>query len=336
VSTEIDLGVVRLALAGSLVNEVGTVPDRVMATASDRPSPSQDSLPALVDPAFDHQHDAVAPRRADVEEKHRRVNQFLDEAGFDAVLLGRSDSLAWFSSGGNLAQTMFAETGAVQIFINPRCRVVICDNVQTARTFEEELAGLGFQLKEWPWHSDPRGLLSDLTRGKRVATDGFGSGPGLFDERVRLRGLRYPFTRMERQRLRELGRTVSLTLEAACRNFEPGETEADLAGHLAHRLIREGVVPVDLRVAADDRLTRYRQPLFKSVAIQKRATVMAVGRRHGLCAAATRTVNFGTPDSNFQMAHALAAMVDATCIYFSRPGESVSGVFRRARRIFEK
>jgi hypothetical protein len=29
-------------------------------------------------------------------------------------------------------------------------------------------------------------------------------------------------------------------------------------------------------------------------------------------------------------------MVDATCIYFSRPDEPVSEVFRRARRIFEK
>jgi len=29
-------------------------------------------------------------------------------------------------------------------------------------------------------------------------------------------------------------------------------------------------------------------------------------------------------------------MVDATCIYFSRPGEAVSEVYRRARRIYEK
>ena len=29
-------------------------------------------------------------------------------------------------------------------------------------------------------------------------------------------------------------------------------------------------------------------------------------------------------------------MVDATCIYFSRPGEPVSEVFRRAKRIYEK
>ena len=29
-------------------------------------------------------------------------------------------------------------------------------------------------------------------------------------------------------------------------------------------------------------------------------------------------------------------MVDATCIFFSRPGEAVSEVFRRAKRIYEK
>ena len=33
---------------------------------------------------------------------------------------------------------------------------------------------------------------------------------------------------------------------------------------------------------------------------------------------------------------ALATMVEATCIFFSRPGEVVSEVFRRAKRIYEK
>src|SRR5262249_55675278 len=112
--------------------------------------------------------------------------------------------------------------------------------------------------------------------------------------------------------------------------------EADIAGHLAHRLIREGVVPVDLRVAGDDRLARYRQPVFKSAPVKRRATITAVGRRHGLCAAATRIVSFGPVPQEVRNAHGLASMIDATCIYFSRPGESIGGVFKRARRIFEK
>ena len=60
------------------------------------------------------------------------------------------------------------------------------------------------------------------------------------------------------------------------------------------------------------------------------------GRRFGLCASVTRTVSFGPVDEVFTRNHALATMVDATCIFFSRPGETIAGVFRRARRIYEK
>src|SRR5262249_27751307 len=53
-------------------------------------------------------------------------------------------------------------------------------------------------------------------------------------------------------------------------------------------------------------------------------------------ASVARIVSFGPVDTAFRSAHALATMVDATCIYFSRPGETIAGVFRRARRIYEK
>ena len=151
-----------------------------------------------------------------------------------------------------------------------------------------------------------------------------------------LRGLRQRLTSLERQRLRELRRTLTLVVEATCRNFDRGEREADVTGHLAHRLLREGVVPVDLRVASDDRLARFRQPTFKAAPILKSTTIAITGRRFGLCTALTRTVSFGPVDSEFQSHHTLAAMVDATCIFFSRPGEPISEVFRRAKRIYEK
>src|SRR4029079_15176115 len=94
-----------------------------------------------------------------------------------------------------------------------------------------------------------------------------------------------------------------------CRTSVQGETEADVAGHLAHRLIREGVVPVDLRVASDDRLARYRQPTFKAAPIHKRETIAVTGRRHGLCASLTRTASFGPVDPDFLAKHAVAVMV---------------------------
>ena len=308
--------------------------DRILHTAGDRPN--TDTLPVLADPTADHTDQELAFRRADIEEKHDRVRAFLDATGNDAVVLGRADSLAWFTSGGDLGQDLGAEMSPVLLFINRTCRAVVTDNVQSARVFEEELAGLGFQLKERAWYDEPGRVIDELGHNRKVVCD-LGPRVSSWARQVDpIQALRYPLTVLERQRLRELGRTLALAVQATCRNFDRGETEADVAGHLAHRLIREGVVPVDLRIAGDDRLGRYRQPGFKAAPIQNRATITVSGRRFGLCATASRSVSFGPLDTEFRAHYALAAMVDATCTYFSRPGTSVAEIFPRARRIYEK
>jgi Xaa-Pro aminopeptidase len=333
VSTEIHIGGLSSSIPGAI--ELTGEFDRVLLTAADRPH--TDTLPAVCDPAADHGDIDLKRRRDDVEEKHERIRRFLDASGHDAVVLGLGDSVAWFTSGGDLGQYLGSEQSSILLFINRTSRAVIADNVQSSRVFEEELAGLGFQLKERPWYDDPFQVVAELCHNKRVATDLGGNGCSpVRREGDALRALRRQLTVLERQRLRELGRTLSLAVEATCRNFVPGEREADVAGHLAHRLIREGVAPVDLRVAGDGRLARYRQPTFKSFPIQKRATIAVTGRRHGLCASVTRSVSFGSIGSEFRQSQALATMVEATCIFFSRPGEVVSEVFRRAKRIYEK
>jgi len=308
--------------------------DRVLHTAGDRPN--TDTLPPLIDPTADHADSNLSRRREDIEEKHKRVCAFLDATGHDAMVLGRGDSVAWFTSGGDLSQNLGSEVSTVLLYLNRGSRAVITDNVQSARVFEEELAGLGFQLKERPWFEDPSRVIDELGHNKRIACDlGQPGSPWPRDSNP-FHALRRPLTTLERQRIRELGRTLTLAVEATCHNFVRGEKEADIAGHLAHRLIREGVVPVDLRVAGDDRLARFRQPTFKAAPIDRRVTITATGRRHGLCASVSRTVSFGPPDEAYSRCHALAAMVDASCIYFSRNGETVGEVVRRARRIFEK
>jgi Xaa-Pro aminopeptidase len=308
--------------------------DRVLHTASDRPN--TDTLPVLADPAADHEDVELTRRRTDVEEKHNRIRAYLDATGYDAVVLSRADSIAWFTSGGDLGQDLGSTASAVLIYVNRCSRAVIADNVHSARVFEEELAGLGFQLKERPWFEEPERVIAELGHNKRVISDA-GTAANPWPREVdSLRALRQTLSELERQRLRELGRTLTLAVEATCRNFVRGEKEADVAGHLAHRLIREGVVPVDLRIAGDDRLDRYRQPTFKSAPIDRRVTITASGRRFGLCATATRTVSFGPVAEDFRKDHGLSVMVDATCIFFSRTGETAAQVFRRARRIYEK
>ncbi len=334
-STEVHLDGLRLALApGPEVGGSEEFPsfDPVLITAADRPDVP--TLPPLIDPAADHVSPEIAPRRADVDAKHERLVAFLDEHDYEGVVFTRADSIAWLTAGGDLGADLGSDRSAIAVFVNRTTRAVLADNVQGARVFEEELAGLGFQFKERPWYQDPSKLVCELTHHKRVASDGH--LPDLTCEADTLRALRNPLTTLERQHLRNLGRTLALALEATCRSFEPGATEAEVAAQLAHRLLREGVTPVELRVAADDRPARYRQPRFKAAEIRKGATITATGRRHGLCASASRTVAFGKVEPARRSAHTLAQMVDATYMYFSRPGERVSEIYRRARRIYEK
>jgi Xaa-Pro aminopeptidase len=334
VSTEIRVGDVYLNLADDAEPTSGEIAThrRVMETVDDHPH--TETIPALADPAADHLDPELQERRADVDEKHRLVVEFLDRHGYDAALLGRADSVSWFTSGGELRENLGSESSSVLLFINRNSRAILADNVQSPRVFEEEVAGLGFHLKERPWHEPAQATLAALSRNRRIASDR--PGLGLSSECLGLRELRLRLSKPERQRLRELGRSLTLCVEATCRNFEPGESEADLAGHLAHRLLREGITPVELSIAGDDRHRHYRRPTFKSAPIRRRAVITATGRRHGLCASVTRIVAFGPVDPEFREAHTIASMVNATAIYFSRPGQPVSEVFRRIRRIYEK
>jgi Xaa-Pro aminopeptidase len=330
-STELFVGGQVSSIPGAL--DLTVEFDRVLVTAADRPS--HDSLPVRCDPTADHQDIELVRRRADVEIKHQRIRDFLDATRHDAVVLRRADSIAWFTSGADLGRDLGSSDSAIVLYINRACRAVVADNVQSGRVFEEELAGLGFQLKEQSWYDEPDRVISELCRNKSIASDDCTPGPRRTPAQA-LRELRRSLTPLERQRYRELGRTLALAVEATCRNFDRGEREADVAGHLAHRLLREGVVPVELRVASDDRLDRFRQPTSKDAPILRRASINVTGRRHGLCASLTRTVSFGLGDAQFRTDHTLATMVDATSIFFSRPGEPLSEIFRRSKRIYEK
>ncbi len=332
-STEIEIGGLNLPIAAAA--ELSGEIDQVVLTADDRPR--TDMLPVLADPTVDHADECLRRRRDDIEEKHRRICAFMDETRHDAVVLGLSDSVAWFTSGGELGQDLGSDHSAVLLFINRACRAVIADNVHSSRVFEEELAGLGFTLKERPWYEDTHQLMAELCQNKRVATDlGWSGCSRARRESDALRSIRRRLTALEKERLRSLGQTIARAVEATALSIQPGERETEVAGQLAHRLIREGVVPIDLRVAGDDRPARFRRPNPKSRPIEKRALIGVTGRRHGLCASVSRVVAFGRVESSFRRQHTVTTMVDASCIFFSRPGEKVSEVFRRAKRIYEK
>lgn len=272
-------------------------------------------------------------RTADIDFKHRLVSEFLARHRYDALLLEKPANFAWFTSGADSSRAGSSETAA-GLFITPEARVVITTNVDSTQLFERELPGLGFQLKERPWHEPRHALVDDLCRGRAVAGDR-GNGRTK-DVSVHLTAMRIPLTALECERIRQVGRLVAHAVEATARHCRRGQTEAEIAGELSHRLIRHRIVPERLQVVADGRGRRYRNWSYGDEPLGQYCTISAVGRKQGLCVGVSRTVAFGEIPAELRGAHQRAMLMQATGMYFSQREWELFETWNRVQRIYEK
>lgn len=272
-------------------------------------------------------------RWEDVDRKHSRVAEFLEVHGYDALLLQKPANFAWFTSGGDSSRRGSSQTTA-NLFVTPEARLVLTANVDTPHIFDRELPGLGFQLKERPWYEPRHLLIEDLCRGRTVASDT--GTTGTEDASVHLTHLRLPLTGLDRDRTRVVGRLVTHAVEATARHLAQGQSEAEIAGEVAHRLVKRRLIPERIQVWADNQNERYRHWSYGTDRVERTCVISAVARRWGLCAGAARACSFGGPPDEFRSAYHRAALVQATGLYFSRPEWELFEIWDRVKRIYDK
>ena len=279
-------------------------------------------------------------RRTDVEVKQTRVAGMLQEAGCDGLLVLAPENFAWLTGGGT-ARGIVDPDAMPALYYTADARWLVSSNVDSQRIFDEEIDGLGFQLKEWPWHWGRAQLLADLTQGRKIASD---------EPLEHCQPLGEPFATMRRALspyeaacYRALGQILSHALEATCRTINRGETEREVAGQLSHRLLHRGCVPVQIAVAADGRSRLYRQPAFTAAPVNQLCVVTATACKYGLCAAASRCrvrrgrpgvpqgARCGVQDQRDLRGQQLARLGTA-----GDPGQRAAHLpaFRRRRRVF--
>lgn len=272
-------------------------------------------------------------RSDEIDRRHQLIAEYLGATGHDALLLTLPHNFAWMTAGGEGARPGTEEMVAA-LFITPEARVALTGSVDSGQLFDRELNGLGFQLKERPWDEPRIVLQEDLCRGRRMASDtGLFGSDNVEDQLVRCR---MPLSEYDWPALRRLGRAVTHAVEATARTFHQGETEAEVAGQLAHRLLKHQITPVRLQVMADGQGHRYRHWGYGSDRIERTCILSAIGRQQGLHVGVTRTVTFGPPTRAIQDTHHLAAIVQTTGMFFSKAGWTVADTWARVARIYEK
>lgn len=269
-------------------------------------------------------------RRADIDAKQEVIGQILEAMECEWALLLMPAHVAWFTGGMNV-RGLIADGERPGIFTNGKQRWLVCSNVDTQRLFDEELDGLGFQLKEWHWVAGRAGLIGELVTGKRVAGDRpFPHMPLLTD---RLRPFMRVMSPFDQERIISLGKIIAHALEATARAITPGDREEEVAGQLAHRLFHRGAEVVAVSVAADGRGRKFRRSGFTTVPVTANCVLQATALKDGRYVTASRTISFGPSDPEFRKEYDAACRSSGVYRAASIPGGTVADAAEDGRRV---
>lgn len=275
---------------------------------------------------------AASDRRADVEAKHGQVAGLLAETKCDGLLVLDADNFAWLTAGA-AGRGVLDPAGLPALYYTTEGRWIVCSNADSQRLFDEDVDGLGFQIKEWPWYAGRDAFLTELGKGRTFASDvPYGACKVVGDW---LRKQRRTMSDYDRACCRALGLIISHSLEATGRTMSPGETEREIAGQLAHRLFHRGAFPLNLMVAADGRSRPYRQAAFTSTPIRNYCVLSVAARKYGLVAMASRSINFGPPADAYRRDHDAACRVSATYVAGSWPDAVPKQILATGRRVYQ-
>jgi Xaa-Pro aminopeptidase len=276
---------------------------------------------------------ADADRRADVEGKHARVASMLQESGSDGLLVLEPENFAWLTSGGT-AWGVLDRAELPALFYTTDERWVLSSNVDSQRLFDEEVNGLGFHVREWPWQLGRKKFLHDFCADKRYACDQFWENLKPVGENLRQH--RRTLTGFEQACFRVVGQIAVHAIEATGRSINPeGLTEQEVAGQICHRVLHKGADPVAVSLMADGRSQLYRQAGFTAEPIHRSCVMTLTARKYGLCVTASRALSFGPPEETFIKEQEAACKISATYIASTWPDALPSQILAAGRRVYQ-
>ena len=175
---------------------------------------------------------------AEIDNKLKRLGEFMGRRGLDGVLLHRRNNFAWITGGKDNHIANNSPAGVASILATRDARVCVANSIEAPRFRDEELAGTGINIVSYPWWDEAaaKKTLVELIARRKIAADAndlgefnhFGAGllalPGDFAE------LRWTLTDEEIARYRDGARRTSFAIEQAAMQIKPGMSEHEIAG----------------------------------------------------------------------------------------------------------
>jgi antitoxin VapB len=269
----------------------------------------------------------------DAQARERRVHVFLEREGLDALVLGRQDSFAWLTAGGDNRVITTSEMGFGYLVITRDQKWLVSHSMDGQRFIDEQVPGQGYELVTSYWHqASPEQKVLNLTRGMVVGADFALPGAQMYGSE--LVDLHYPLTDLDIERCRWIGLTASRILTEVAQHLQPAMTEQEVAAQLLYEYALEGMTIDVLIVGFDERIRSYRHPMPTENVLQRYALLHPAARRWGLHANVTRLVHFGEPPSDTRRAMDGASTIGGHVARMLAPGVAFADILTEQIRLY--
>lgn len=271
--------------------------------------------------------------KAELQEKQARLGRLLEEQDLSAILLRRSENIAWATRGQVDGRVLIpSATGVASLLLTRDGRAYyLAPGNEGPRLADEEFAGLDYEPVLYPWYDDDCvSMAQKLAGSAEIGTDL--ATPGLVT--VSMAALRASLTEAEIARYRWLGRKTADVTAAVLQELEPGITEYEMEALVSDGLLCEGILPSVLLMAVDDRILKFKHAVARGAALKRYGMLNLCSRKWGLAVSITRFVHFGDLPSELAERFDSVAIVNAALLDATRPGTTSAQLFQAAQTAY--
>ncbi len=271
-------------------------------------------------------------QKSEMEGKEKRVRQFMKARGLEGLLLTTQANFAWFTGGGRNYVALNTRMGVASILITRKEKFIITNNIEAPRIMEEEAADQGFIVKNYPWYENRTVDIAGQIVNAEIGSDS--SLPKTKCLENEIDSLRFSLSAEEIKRYKWLGEMAGRLMAKVAREVKKGNKEIEVAARLSGELISQGIDPVVILIAADERISKFRHPLPTDKAIEKYCMLVLCARHKGLIASLSRLVHFGNLSEELKRKHQAVTKIDTALISGSKPGAKIGDLFASAQEVY--
>ncbi len=275
----------------------------------------------------------------EVATKEARVRQWLGDNNYGAMLISQLRNFSWITGGGDTHIVITSEgTPCCLLLRADGPKYLIANGSEAPRLMEEQLDGLGYELKFHRWWTDKaepnrvHQIVKELTQGVQLCSDAAFPDAEVIPDAQIATELRIPLTDSEIKKYRWLGRGCAEAVAETCRQVRPGMSEEEMENITSDSLMKRGIRPTVLLIAADERIMKYRHAIPAGAKLRNYAMINICARRWGLVIATTRFVYFGQMPDDLRQKFEKAAYMDGVYMDSTQPGRTADEILRRAQR----